>query len=137
MLKFITLIFTLFLTACVNLPRVVQLPEQAQSVRVFKVENGGQRSLLTVQFTPNQWRWVQSDPLGAPIARVILTQQGWENDGFVMPNRQARLLFSALAVALNSEMPPFELNGDWKIRQNAPHFEIALPDNSVWFVEEL
>jgi len=26
---------------------------------------------------------VQTDPLGAPLARVILTKQGWQNDGFV------------------------------------------------------
>ena len=64
-----------------------------------------QTSLLTVQFQPKQWRWVQTDPLGSPFARLLLTKQGWKNDGFVMPNKQAQGLFLALATAFTEQQP--------------------------------
>ncbi len=137
MLKFSTIIFAFFLTACMSLPKVEQLPVQAQETRLFKVEQSGQASLLSIQFEKVQWRWVQTDPLGAPIARVVLSKNGWANDGFVMPNNQARQLFSALAVALNPQNPPFKLNADWKIISNPPHFTITLPDGSLWQIDEL
>ena len=99
MMKYVLLLCCLVLTACTSLPTVKQLPPQQQNIRVFKVEQLNaqhqlqQASLLTLQTEPQQWRWVQTDPLGAPLARVILTTQGWQNDGFVMPNQQAKLLF--------------------------------------------
>lgn len=137
MLKFSVVIFTLFLAACSGLPPVRQLPEQSETLRLFKVENATQVSLLSIQFEPQQWRWVQSDPLGAPIARALLSQYGWENDGFIMPNRNAKRLFTALAVALNPQNPPFILDSGWKISGKAPHFDIELPDGSIWSVDEL
>ncbi|WP_293730521.1 hypothetical protein [uncultured Actinobacillus sp.] len=137
MLKFGLIIFAFFLTACTTLPKVEQLPEQAQTNRLFKVEQAGQASLLSIQFEKEQWRWVQTDPLGAPIARVVLSKKGWANDGFVMPNGQARQLFTALAVALNPKNPPFKLTDDWKISQNPPHFTITLPDKTQWQIDEL
>ena len=137
MLKSLLITFVLFLTACSNLPSVEQLPAQTQKTRLFKVEQAGQASLLSVQFEPHQWRWVQTDPLGSPIARVLLSQNGWANDGFVMPNNQAKQLFSAMAVALNPQQPPFKLNDNWKIEKNPPHFTITLPDGTLWQIDEL
>ena len=106
-------LFSLFLVACSSLPEIQSLPPQQKTERLFKVEqreaNGElkQSSLLSLSAQPNAWRWVQTDPLGAPIARVILDKDGWRNDGFIMPNAQAKSLFSALATALNEKQPLF------------------------------
>jgi len=137
MLKFWIVIFTLFLTACTSLPSVKTLPAQTKNIRLFKVESRGQANLLSVQFEANQWRWVQTDPLGSPKARVVLNQNGWKNDGFIMPNQQAKQLFTAIAVALNPGNPPFELNKDWRIQRQGTNFTITLPDDSEWKVDEL
>ena len=159
MMKYVLLLCCLLLTACTSLPTVKHLPPQQQNIRVFKVEQLNaqhqlqQASLLTLQTEPQQWRWVQTDPLGAPLARVILTTQGWQNDGFVMPNQQAKLLFSALSTALNSNHALFTFsainpvaNGVdyfiqnkkvWQIRQLSNTIEIDLADQSHWRIEEL
>lgn len=159
MMKYVLLLCCLVLTACTSLPTVKQLPPQQQNIRVFKVEQLNaqhqlqQASLLTLQTEPQQWRWVQTDPLGAPLARVILTTQGWQNDGFVMPNQQAKLLFSALSTALNpnhalftfSVINPMANGADyfiqnkkvWQIRQLSNTIEIDLADQSHWRIEEL
>lgn len=137
MLKFWIVIFTLFLSACTSLPTVKTLPAQTKNIRLFKVESMGQANLLSVQFEVDQWRWVQTDPLGSPKARVVLNQNGWENDGFIMPNQQAKQLFTAIAVALNPTNTPFELNKNWRIEQNGMHLNITLPDGSEWKVDEL
>lgn len=149
----------LFLMACSSLPEVKTLPPQQKTARLFKVEqleeNGAlkQASLLSLSAQPQAWRWVQSDPLGSPIARVILDQKGWRNDGFVMPNAQAKQLFSAIATALNPKQPLFAFShieqtsqGStyfvdekpvWRIMHQATSMSIALPDKSYWHVEEL
>lgn len=157
-MKYCLILFFAMLTACSSLPTVKQLPAH-QGIRIFKVEQVTaenqlqQASLLTLQMDPQQWRWVQTDPLGAPLARVILTKQGWQNDGFVMPNQQARQLFSALSTALNPQQPLFDFsvvrpisNGAdyfvkqkkvWQIRQLPSMIEIDLSDHSHWRIEEL
>lgn len=143
--------FSLILTACQTLPKVEQLPPQAVESRSFKVEQQSplkQVSVLTVQFEPQQWRWVQTDPLGAPLARLILTPNGWQNDGFIAPNRQAQWLFSAIAVQLNPNNPPFavekfgtayRLNGKilWYVEPQVTGFRLTLADQSQWRVELL
>lgn len=154
----LTALAVLLLTACSSSLQVKSLPEQSQPLRTFKVEQlkpQPQLSLLAVQFEPNQWRWVQTDPLGSPLARVIFDQQGWRNDGFIMPNKQAEQLFSALTVALNPTTPPFQLerkitkDGEqdyqqgkflWRIKnvaKNPPQFEVSLADQSLWRISEL
>lgn len=143
--------FCLMLTACQSLPMVERLPQQPVESRSFKVEQQTplkQASLLIVQFEPEQWRWVQTDPLGAPIARLILSKNGWQNDGFVAPNRQAQWLFSAIAVQLNPKSPPFaiEKRGNeyllnnkivWQTEPQKQGFRIKLADKSEWLVEPL
>lgn len=158
-MKYLALLFCFWLTACNSLPQVERLPPQQQAVRVFKVEQLNaqhqlqQASLLTLQTEAQQWRWVQTDPLGAPFARVILTPQGWQNDGFIMPNQQAHRLFSALATALNPQQPLFAFsrvepvaqgndyfirnNKVWRITLRPPQIEIHLADDSRWRIEEL
>lgn len=155
---FLVSLTCLFLMACSSLPRVQSLPPQQKTERLFKVEqheNGKlkQASLLVLSAQPQAWRWVQSDPLGAPIARVILDKNGWQNDGFVMPNQQAKQLFSAIATALNTKQPLFvfshiEQNSQgisyfvdkkqvWRIIPQVSGMEIELPDMSYWYIEEL
>lgn len=148
----------LFLTACSNLPIIQALPPQQKTERLFKVEqldvNGElkQASLLSLSAQPQAWRWVQSDPLGAPIARVILDNKGWQNDGFVMPNQQAKQLFSAIATIFNKQ-PLFAFSHIERTRQATTYFvdrkqvwriiprqsgiDIELPDMSYWHIEEL
>ncbi len=143
------------LTACGSIS-VQQLPKQDVEQRLFKVEQiqpKQETSLLAVQFLTAQWRWVQTDPLGAPIARLLLTKQGWQNDGFVMPNRQAQQLYSALATALNPTQPLFQFSDIqqttsgqiysinyqemWRISQQQNQFQITLADGSQWQIEPL
>ncbi|OOH90686.1 hypothetical protein BMT54_04325 [Pasteurellaceae bacterium 15-036681] len=147
------------LSACSSPLKIQQLPIQTAESQTFKVEqltatqHVQQASLLTVQYEQQQWRWVQTDPLGAPIARLLLTKDGWQNDGFVMPNNQAKQLYSALATALNPKQPLFEFsqiqneNGAqhfyinhkkvWAIKQQNNLFKIDLSDQSQWQIEQL
>lgn len=143
------------LTACSSIS-VQQLPRQDVEQRLFKVEQlqpKQETSVLAVQFSTEQWRWVQTDPLGAPIARLLLTKQGWQNDGFVMPNRQAQQLYSALATALNPNQALFQFSDIqqttsgqiysinyqkvWRISQQQNQFQITLADGSQWQIEPL
>ena len=101
------LIIIFCLAACSSFPQVERLPLQSIETRLFKVEQLQPKSetgLLAVQFSAEQWRWVHTDPLGAPIARLLLTKQGWQNDGFVMPNASSRRLFAALLPLLAAEL---------------------------------
>lgn len=135
---------------------VKQLPPSAPESRLFKLVQLQPKSgttLLALQSSPQQWRWVQTDALGAPVARLLLTWQGWRNDGFIMPNSQARQLFSAIAVYLYPLPPLFEfseirraadglyyyIRGTevWRIMPTAQGADIVLPDASRWRLEEI
>ncbi|MDP8033775.1 hypothetical protein QJU43_06075 [Pasteurella atlantica] len=160
MLKKYCFIFViLFITACSSSFKVIDLPKQAQDSRLFKIEQQDNKnniirsSLLSIQFENEQWRWVQVDPLGSPIARVLLSKQGWQNDGFIMPNSQAQQLFYAIATGLNPNQPLLNFSqiqrtssGQiywiknkkvWKISQKKHILYITLADNSYWKVEEI
>lgn len=149
-------IIALLLTACSSTLTVKQLPAQTQASRLFAVQQlapHSEQSLLAVQFLPEMWRWVQTDPLGAPLARLNLTQTGWQNDGFVMPNPQAKQLFSAIASHLSSENPPFvfsqiqqtatgkdyfvDSQKMWQISPQQQGTKITLTDKSQWYFEEI
>ncbi|MGX2947534.1 hypothetical protein [Frederiksenia canicola] len=149
-------LFLLLLTGCSSSLQVLQLPLQSTESRLFAVEQlqpHQEKSLLAVQFSPNNWRWVQTDPLGAPLARMQLTYEGWQNDGFVMPNAQATQLFAAIATALNPTQPLFAfsriengLQGKtyfnrnrklWEISQQYQQINIRLGDQSQWRLTEL
>lgn len=104
-IKYFLFLLSLILMGCQGLPPVANLPSQPQQMYLFKVEQLDQynqitqTSLLTLQIEPEQWRWIMTDPLGTPLARLRLTTAGWQNDGFAPPNTQAKWLFSALATA--------------------------------------
>ncbi|TCP94903.1 hypothetical protein EDC44_11349 [Cricetibacter osteomyelitidis] len=92
----------LLLTACTQsqvLPSSVPPLEQVRQYSLVN-EQTQESSLLVVQpfelFDQRGQRWVQTDGLGAPLARQILTEKGWQNDGFLPPNAQASRLFSAI-----------------------------------------
>lgn len=150
---------TSLLSACSGLPQVKNLPSRPQIGRMFKVEQLSEdrrlqhTSLLVVEFMPQKWRWVQTDPMGSPIARVILSPQGWQNDGFVMPNKQSVQVFSALATALTSDEAVFDFSAvtetargkcyeanrrkTWCIEHQQSAMLIWLPDHTQWRIEEL
>lgn len=153
--RFFFILVAALLSACTTLSPQ-QLPKQDVEQRLFKVEQlqpKQETSVLAVQFSTEQWRWIQTDPLGAPIARLLLTKQGWQNDGFVMPNRQAQQLYSALATALNPTQPLFQFSDIqqtisgriysinyqemWRISQQQNQFQITLADGSQWQIEPL
>ncbi len=162
-MKYLITLFCLLLLGCSNAPvlrqDVAQLPSQTQAIRLFKViqltANGDvrQTSLLIFQAQSNQWRWIQTDPLGAPVARLLLTREGWQNDGFIMPNKQAMWLFSALATKLNENRPLFTFSRisdeaktriyfinqteAWRIQSVSSQIFIQLADHSRWQINEL
>ena len=94
---------TLLLTACANhLPMPSTLSSLNSQHTWFQLEqrdaegNVVQNSLLAVEQGADGVRFVQTDALGAPIARQVLRPTGWQNDGFVMPNAASRRLFAAI-----------------------------------------
>lgn len=111
--------FLLLLTACQRDFKFVDLPEMGHEYALYAVEERdmGQtltQSLLSVQFMPESWRFVWVEPLGAPLARLLLQEGRWQRDGFVMPNRKAEDLFFLFSFALAPENPPFLLqNGQF------------------------
>ncbi|KPN74863.1 hypothetical protein [Neisseria sp. 74A18] len=110
-----------------------------------------QNSLLAVEKNAHMLRFVQTDALGAPLARQVLTQKGWRNDGFVMPNVPARRLFAAMLPVLsgNSAAPYPEMvrrkteNGEcfqqhgrdvWCVKQADEGWQFVFPDQTKWAV---
>lgn len=59
--------------------------------------------LLAVEPIENGIRFVQTDALGAPIARQIVNEQAWQNDGFIAPNAESRRLFAAILSQLGRD----------------------------------
>lgn len=101
MLMRLGMVLMLFMvTACQTLPRIEGLPplSNALTLQVSEQNNGLlQHSLLIIEPQSEQkWRFIQVDALGAPMARQILQHGKWVNDGFLPPNRQASILFSAV-----------------------------------------
>ncbi|ARU64116.1 hypothetical protein BTV20_00585 [Histophilus somni] len=149
--KFILLVIPMLLTACASSLKVLELPQVKTDSRLFVITQQfpqSEKSLLAIEVQPHQWRWVQTDPLGAPIARLILSKAGWQNDGFVMPNKQAKQLFSAIATYFMSTMifdvqqiseNEYAQNHRliWRFSPQKHGVNIELGDKSVWFVEPL
>ncbi|QEI07636.1 DUF3261 domain-containing protein [Pigmentiphaga aceris] len=55
--------------------------------------------ILVVQQDPAGLRWSLLDPIGMPLARQLLQDGAWSNDGLVPPNPDAHALFAALLFA--------------------------------------
>lgn len=119
------------LLACSATPPVharLMLPENTvlwwQVEELDQAGNVRQSSLLSAQtLADGQTRWLQTDPLGAPQARLIATQNGWKSDGFAPPNRAAEQLFEQLAQTIHAASRPaaeaqeIEASGiRWRVR---------------------
>ena len=103
------LLLMLFLAGCAatsTLPRQASAPSQVETYKLGLVTAPGQTedSLLVVQpEAQGASRWIQTNALGAPLARMVLQDGTWRTDGFLPPNPQARRLFEAIIAA---QLPP-------------------------------
>lgn len=100
---------TMLLASCAGqraLP--LHIPELDLPRRVHLVEHvpdhtAQDRILVAQRESKTTLRWLMFDPLGLPIARQLLEDGKWRNDGFLPPNASARTLFSALIFAWTPE----------------------------------
>lgn len=103
--------------------------------------------LLVLQAEGPSLRWSLLDPLGVPLARQLLTEGEWQNDGLLPPNPEARELFAALLFALSADAALAKhypagtwqlsaagrrLDPHWSIRYRAP-LEFSLSDGAVLY----
>lgn len=151
MLKKLCLLFiSIIVVACSSAPKVIHLPQEESESKLLVITQQSpksEKSLLAIEFQSEQWRWVQTDPLGAPISRLILNKKGWQNDGFVMPNKQAQQLFAAIATYLSPAAIFDVQNKDnqymqnnqfmWQLSPQKNGVIIELGDKSIWLVEPL
>ncbi|UOO83099.1 hypothetical protein LVJ83_06475 [Uruburuella testudinis] len=142
-------------TSAAPLPRLAQAWPQQDEVRWFKLvqtaEDGRilQTSLLAVQPDGSDGlRFVQTDALGAPLARQTVSRKGWANDGFVAPNRRAQQVFAAVVPLIDPQaavypQPHVEKQGAadiyfqngkemWRIVRQNDAAVMMFPDRSVW-----
>jgi hypothetical protein len=78
-----------------------------------------QDALLVVQAEGRDaTRWSLFDPLGMPMARQILQDGKWRNDGFMRPNGRASDMFSAILFAWtpSAALPSAYAGMDWSER---------------------
>ncbi len=99
------MLLMLLLAGCATtsiLPRQYNEPAQVQSYKLSLVTAPGQTedSLLIIQpEAGGASRWIQTNALGAPLARLSLRDGQWTTDGFAPPNPRARQLFEAIIAA--------------------------------------
>lgn len=150
----------LVLAACTSgVPKPRTVPALGQTAgnwfQLTQYDAGGnviQNSLLAVEQNKDSVRFVQTDALGAPLARQVLTQKGWRNDGFVMPNAAARRLFGAMLPVLAEDSvdvyPDLEsrtITGKgecyhqlgrelWCVVRDMQRWQVTFPDNTKWAV---
>lgn len=158
-------LIALLLAACSfsgSLPLPQQLPEsrirQTPWYQLTQYDAAGRPvrdTLLTITAADGGLRFVQTDPLGAPLARQQLRlPQGWQTDGFLPPNAAARRLFAAI-VPLLAEQPAavypqlaYQAEGDggrfsrgaevlWRWQRNDDGYRLILPDGSQWQLSPL
>ena len=115
MKKILLLSAALLLAACSSMrslpvPADLAVVQPAGTTRWFQIEklpetgdSGGEASMLAVESSADSLRFVQTNALGAPIARQQLSRNGWQNDGFIAPNAEARRLFAALLPLLATD----------------------------------
>lgn len=78
-------------------------------------------AMLVVRAEDNNTYWTLIDLLGIPLARQILQDGQWRNDGFLPPNPAARSLFIGLLFAWTpaSELGLKYPNSDIRLEGNA------------------
>ena len=152
MLRAVLLALTLLLGACAGhtpLPDVAPKLSTALplSLQIQREQAGAEQDwLLVLQAEGPALRWSLFDPLGVPLARQLLENGEWRNDGLLPPNAEARELFAALLFALTaadglsaypagSWQPGADgqrrLNPHWRIRYRSTlDFTLAAPQLS-------
>lgn len=161
------LLFALFLllAACAaHTPLPLQAPPLVAplplALQIERVQADSQQSWwLVLQDEQGALRAALFDPLGVPLARQLLRDGAWHNDGLLPPNPEARELFAVLLFALTpgaqlARHYPAErwqlaadgtrrLNPQWRISYRAPldftldnsqglHYQVsALPDDKA------
>ncbi|MGL4315672.1 MAG: DUF3261 domain-containing protein [Pseudomonas sp.] len=107
------------------------------TLQIQRQQAGEQRDwLLVLQAEGPVLRWSLFDPLGVPLARQLLQDGTWHDDGLLPPNAEARELFAALLFALtpSAELArnyprdawqttadgQRRLNPAWRVRYRAP-----------------
>lgn len=155
----------LALAACTfsgSLPPAHSLPvarvRQVPWYQLSQYDTEGRRlrdTLLAVTAENGGLRFVQTDPLGAPVSRQRLRlQQGWQNDGFLPPNAAARRLFAAVLPLLADEpaavYPQLDYQADahggrfsrngtllWRWQNHEGGHRLYFPDGSQWQLSPL
>ena len=168
MKKILLLSAALLLAACSSMrslpvPADLAVVQPAGTTRWFQIEklpetgdSGGEASMLAVESSAESLRFVQTNALGAPIARQQLSRNGWQNDGFIAPNAEARRLFAALLPLLAIDKakqiyPDFKQSESadhatvfswkeqemWRVQQSEGRYLIYFPQGSRWLVKEI
>ncbi len=150
----------LMVSACSSLPDAAVVPDLAGGGGWFRLEqrdaegNAVQSSLLAVEQGADGVRFVQTDALGAPVARQVLDAQGWKRDGFVMPNVASGRLFAAMLPLLAENgaavYPAVQRRSEqektcyarrsqplWCTEPADQGWRIRFPDNSEWLVQPI
>lgn len=126
-----------FLAACAKPIPVSALPTLSpQQVLWFQVEQLDaqnhvlQTSLLSVQADgEGRSRWAQTDVFGVPQARLILSAQGWERDGFAPPHSLSKQLFMAILPRLSDDFRQPEILQSEANRWRVQAIESPLSDS--------
>lgn len=114
----------LLLGACASrtpLPAVAPSLSLPLSLHIQRAQGGASADwLLVVQAEGTALRWSLFDPLGVPLARQLLDNGQWRNDGLLPPNAEARELFAVLLFALtpSAELAHSYPQGDWQLAVN-------------------
>lgn len=158
----------LVLSACGtsgSLPPALTLPQpmpQARWFQAVQTDAAGQAvqaTLLAVEPFAGEGcpdvrpqyclRFVQTDALGAPVSRQILSAAGrWANDGFLPPNPQARRLFAAVAqqhgfaayadtAADDGRTVSRQKQRLWTVQQENGRHVYLFPDQTRWQVSPI
>ncbi|MDO5058400.1 MAG: hypothetical protein Q4D82_00470 [Neisseria sp.] len=125
-----------------------------QAERFHPAEENSTNAVLAVYREGEALRFVLTDALGAPLSRQLLDRNGWRNDGFVMPNADARRLFAALLPVLAADgkavypsagqenhqggaVFAWKQQELWRIETEQGGYRIAFPDGVRWHLHIL
>ncbi|MCP2040744.1 hypothetical protein L1281_001333 [Neisseria sp. HSC-16F19] len=154
---------TVLLAACASgsLPLPHRLPENTAAAPWYQLtqyDAAGapvRATLLTVAAENGGLRFVQTDPLGAPVSRQRLhLPQGWKNDGFIPPNAAARRVFAAVLPLMSADpaavYPQLDYQADehggrfsqgrqelWRWQNKDNGHRLTFPDGSQWQLSPL
>ncbi|WP_158074699.1 hypothetical protein [Basilea psittacipulmonis] len=130
---------TLLVACQTSYPRLFD--ENQTIVKQYQAQNLNTHlsSLIIVQSYQGTFRATQLTPLGVPITRQILTSSGWQNDGFLYPNRKASYLFSAIVSWQFPDRIPAPytslLNtGKWRLEKQENSAMIFI-DKDKWLIQ--